>query len=369
MRAAYGKLMYLLQDAVQLEEELGIDCVSDIVTVADTLKRLGLEKVLADDQLVVATTPVPMLEPRKLLNKALRHKDLVVKHLLDTYCGRDQKKREVLELCIRSIDDANCHIRDNAKCIERMIILLKDHFRRDGPTDAQYSLALDVGQGGSRLKHAHDFQYLYVLQSLNLWRIVSREMYRLWWLVEQDLLDSKNAPYEFRNTGQGFSRVQPSPRIYKAMQEIVVQVGVETGTEMVGERRVHIGDDQVPNALLFIDKYSGVSRMINPILRTIDYVERVMASKPNKDTPQSISKDYIKTTWGDAQHLVRTILSDFFRHAFDGSGGDNMLDAGSCIDGRLTSAWNWCQNIRSKPFYPVFLMAGFSSFDDDLEAD
>lgn len=31
---------------------------------------------------------------------------------------------------------------------------------------------------------------------------------------------------------------------------------------------------------------------------------------------------------------------------FDGSGGDNMMDAGSCIDGRLTSAWNWCQNLR-----------------------
>lgn len=31
---------------------------------------------------------------------------------------------------------------------------------------------------------------------------------------------------------------------------------------------------------------------------------------------------------------------DFFRHGFDGSGGDNYFDAGSCIDGRLTSAWN-----------------------------
>lgn len=31
---------------------------------------------------------------------------------------------------------------------------------------------------------------------------------------------------------------------------------------------------------------------------------------------------------------------DFFRFGFDGSGADNYFDAGSCIDGRLTSAWN-----------------------------
>ena len=51
------------------------------------------------------------------------------------------------------------------------------------------------------------------------------------------------------------------------------------------------------------------------------------------------------------------------RHAFDGSGADNFFDAGSCIDGRLTSAWNWCSKIEKKPYYPVFKLAGFQGFD------
>lgn len=38
--------------------------------------------------------------------------------------------------------------------------------------------------------------------------------------------------------------------------------------------------------------------------------------------------------------VSHALLDDFFRHGFDGSGADNYFDAGSCIDGRLTSAWN-----------------------------
>ncbi len=32
--------------------------------------------------------------------------------------------------------------------------------------------------------------------------------------------------------------------------------------------------------------------------------------------------------------------------------------AGSCIDGRLTSAWHWCSKIEKKDYYPIFKLAG-----------
>lgn len=44
--------------------------------------------------------------------------------------------------------------------------------------------------------------------------------------------------------------------------------------------------------------------------------------------------------------FVRNLIVRY-RSAFDGSGADNFYDAGSCIDGRLTSAWNWCSQIST----------------------
>jgi hypothetical protein len=53
-------------------------------------------------------------------------------------------------------------------------------------------------------------------------------------------------------------------------------------------------------------------------------------------------KQYIDSMFGGLEQCRKAILCDFCKHAFDGSGADNFFDAGSCIDGRLTSAWNWC---------------------------
>lgn len=80
------------------------------------------------------------------------------------------------------------------------------------------------------------------------------------------------------------------------------------------------------------------------------------------DEDESIAK-YIDASFGGVEAARKLILRDFFRFAFDGSGGTNMFDSGACVDGRLTSTWNWSQSIEKKPFYPLFLLTGFVGFD------
>lgn len=87
-----------------------------------------------------------------------------------------------------------------------------------------------------------------------------------------------------------------------------------------------------------------------PICNTVSQIPALL----EKPALQS----YIEDEFGSSDNLYREILGDFFRHAFDGSGADNFFDAGSCIDGRLTSAWNWCGTLEKKRYFPVFLLTG-----------
>ena len=78
------------------------------------------------------------------------------------------------------------------------------------------------------------------------------------------------------------------------------------------------------------------------------------------------SKDF--RAYGGIDKACKDILTDFFKHVFDGSGGDNFFDAGSCIDGRLTSAWNWCSLLQDKPYYLLFKLTA-SEFDYESLSD
>lgn len=98
------------------------------------------------------------------------------------------------------------------------------------------------------------------------------------------------------------------------------------------------------------DKYSQIYRILLPICNTLRQIP-VVAEKP-------ALRSYIEDEFGSTEQCILEILTDFFRHGFDGSGADNFFDAGSCIDGRLTSAWNWCAQLEKKRYLPVFLLTG-----------
>ena len=117
-----------------------------------------------------------------------------------------------------------------------------------------------------------------------------------------------------------------------------------------------MGDHNVPNALMFIDKYTQIYRILLPICNTLKQIPG-LAEKP-------ALRSYIEDEFGSVDNLMREVLGDFFKHGFDGSGADNFFDAGSCIDGRLTSAWNWCSMLEKKRYFYVFLLTGefFLSF-------
>ena len=164
--------------------------------------------------------------------------------------------------------------------------------------------------------------------------------------------------YRLTNTGQGLQRVQPAPAVSAAMSAILSRCQRRIG-RWVGSSVVHLGDHNVPNGLMFLDKYIQVPRILNPLVIVLEELPR-LAKDP-------ALRSFLDEAYGGWEACRKAILLDFFRHAFDGSGADNFFDAGSCIDGRLTSAWNWCSKLEKKPYYAVFKLAGFSGFDGDFK--
>jgi hypothetical protein len=115
-----------------------------------------------------------------------------------------------------------------------------------------YSLAIVAGKNGLRLTHSHSAQYAYVHQSLSLWREIVHEMFMLWSMADEDLISSST--YRLTNTGQGLQRIQPCPNVSRAMHKILSRAQKKCGGSWVGSSVVHLGDRNVPNAFMFIDK-------------------------------------------------------------------------------------------------------------------
>jgi len=73
---------------------------------------------------------------------------------------------------------------------------------------------------------------------------------------------------------------------------------------------VHLGDRDVPNALIFIDKYTQVPRILSPIVQTIEKLDELV-----KDPAM---EQFIRESYGGVEAVRKEILQDFFKHGFDG---------------------------------------------------
>ncbi|KAK9821755.1 hypothetical protein WJX81_004208 [Elliptochloris bilobata] len=354
MRSEYGKLMYLLMDSAEpaIQELLEFRCVRPLRTVHQLLQDAHGLALLSDSLVERATGEIVAGErPRHEVQRDIRAKERARDILAKRYRSATLPEEAILR-CLYSIADNNSYLLFNRDPVDRMVAYLRAFFRPEC-AETGATLAISGGMQGARLTHSHERQYHYVLQSLTLWREISHEMFKLWSLAEEDLLAEGNT-YRLTNTGQGLNRVQQAAGVSRAMHAILARCQRQLG-QWVGSAVIHLGDHNVPNALLFIDKYTQVPRILNPVVLVVDALPE-LCCEPKLNA-------YVCSLYGSAEGARKAILLDFFRHAFDGSGADNFFDAGSCIDGRLTSAWNWGSKIEKKAYYPIFKVAGFTSFD------
>jgi hypothetical protein len=355
MRSTYGKALYAIQDNVSpyTRRAVAFGLKAPVRTVHSELRERDALGLLADPLLAVAASEIEGGAAEELARAQQRKREALAA-LQAKYC-RGALGAETLQLVVSSVSDNASFLRSNRGPVDRMIHYLKAYFNPNVTPAAQAeSLRIQAGVGGSKLSHSHEVQFYFCLQSLTLWREIMGNFFRLWHLAEHDLLDERNG-YRLAQTGQGLQRCQAAPRVAEAMSDILHTVKQKVG-RWIGLSVVHLGDRDVPNALIFIDKYTQVPRLLAPIAKALDEIDVLYADKA--------LAAYIDKQFGGKEKLRKLILADYFRHGFDGSGDDG----GSCIDGRLTSTWNWCSLLDKKPFHPIFMLAGFQGFDGSFES-
>ena len=383
MRDTYGKLMYLMQDAQgpTVTQQLGFSLFKDLEMVLPLLEKYEAIHIFQDQRLIQATRFIPTRDTLtgSRLSKAvtqdlLTQKKQCMYELLQEYSsGQDRNNNNVnnntmmddkeeetqnthfnkrskiskdnLLRCIESIADAISATESHVAIVQRMISLLEDHFDPQKPmkpfslelrssgasfssssfrTQDRFSYGFGAfgsygsmsssSSSGPTLSHSHSTQYTFVWQSLTLWSEVQRNMHRLWVCADEDLL-STTTSYELLNTGQGLNRVQACPRVARVMKSLLVATQKAAGSPWVGLSVVHLGDRDVPNALIFIDKYTQIPLFLKPI---VDFVDGL---KDLCNEHEAIG-GYITREFDSWENLKMMVLSDYFKHGFDGSGGE-----------------------------------------------
>ena len=384
MRTTYGKLMYLMQDAQNptVAKSLGFTLHKDLVLVRGYLEEYDCGDLLFDDRLAGATEHISDRNlhtgekvPRDELQQRVQEKRQLLDQLVVEYASKSQLSEDNLRRAIESISDAIAYVQSNIAPVRQMLEFLEDNFdpaapekpfslelrgssRYTPPSYSRYGFSAFSTSGnndGPTLSHSHSTQFTFVWQSLRLWQKVQRNMHKLWVCADDDLL-STSTSYHLYNTGQGLNRVQACPKVGRVMRNLLQQTQSDAGAPWVGLSVIHLGDRDVPNALIFIDKYTQIPRFLNPLVSFLRGIDDLC------DSNEMIDR-YIKAQFGSRRNLRLAVLSDYFKHGFDGSGDDG----GSCIDGRLTSSWNWTSRIAKKAYYHVFMLSGFQGFDGDFK--
>lgn len=380
MRTTYGKLMYLLQDAQNptVAKSLGFSLHKDLILVSSFLEEHGASDLLRDPRLEGATQYISDRDPktgkrldRQIVDEMVSEKRRLSAELVKEYPTKSKMTAEDIQRCIDSVSDAVASVESNVAPVQRMLSFLEECFDPNQVKDgfslelrgssryasySRYGLSSYGGSGsdGPTLSHSHSTQFVFVWQSLRLWCKVMKNMHRLWICADDDLL-STSTSYHLFNTGQGLNRVQNCPRVGKVMRALLNSTQQEAGSAWVGLSVIHLGDRDVPNALIFIDKYTQIPRFLNPIVSFIQGLPELCEDER--------IHTYIRDNFGSQERLKLMVLADYFKHGFDGSGDDG----GSCIDGRLTSSWNWTSKVAKKPYYHAFMLSGFQGFDGDFK--
>ncbi|RNE99250.1 hypothetical protein TraAM80_08390 [Trypanosoma rangeli] len=344
-RSEFGKLVMLLQDvqkrSVQDRLRISHSLLVPVQTVGMELRKAGAETLLEDGDV------------EKYVWAHGAEKAALFQRILDRHGAG--ACRPVVERCLRSIDDVEHFLENNLRPLRWLRRVLNEEFLpQEG--DKAHDLSIRAGFRGARFSHDHRRHCQYVAESLTMWENVQRHIFDFWQVSEDDMLLDGGGHYSFVNTGQGYHRMCRAPKSYARMARCVAETEQEMGG-WVGIKVIHLGDRDVPNPLVFIDKYTVIPRIVQPIMHTILELEKIFAPGSLEEYPGL--RNLLRAKFHSYAALRTMILSDFFRHAFDGSGDDG----GSCIDGRLTSAWNWCHQLEKKPYYDAFVLTGFSGFD------
>jgi len=69
---------------------------------------------------------------------------------------------------------------------------------------------------------------------------------------------------------------------------------------------VHIGDHNVPNSLMLIDKYTQVYRILSPLWTCLTNLQSVCEGDAGVD-------EYVRNSFGGHEMAIKIIACDFFK--------------------------------------------------------